>query len=184
LTRQEDKIQVSRALRENRIIAHVDHTVLVAHDGMEYHISSTCAPIHDTSGDVIGAVLVFRNITDEYQQRKHLRESEEKHRLLFEQSVSAIAIHEVVLDTEGKPVDYIFLSVNPAFKTQTGLQTADITGKRVTEVLPGIEKTPLFEIYGKVVITGESTSFEHYSEQLGRHYFINAYQMGEEVLND
>ena len=66
---------------------------------------------------------------------------------------------------------------NPAFETQTGLRVADILGRRVTEVLPGIEKTPFIEVYGRVVLTGEPVSFEEYSEPQGRHYFISAYRL-------
>lgn len=110
---------------------------------------------------------------------RELQASEEKHRLLIEHAVSAVAVHEIVLDEAGRPVDYVFLSANPAFETHTGLQVADILGRRVTEVMPGIEKPPFIEIYGKVVLTGESVSLEQYSEPLGRHFFINAYRVGE-----
>lgn len=110
---------------------------------------------------------------------RELQVSEEKYRVLIEHAVSAVASHKIVLDEAGQPVDYVFLSANPAFETHTGLRVADILGRRFTEVIPGVEKLPFIEIYGKVVLTGESVSFEQYSEPLGRYYFINAYRMGE-----
>lgn len=130
---------------------------------------------------LVGFVFVLLRRTDAgiRAQQAELRESEEKHRLLTENAVSAIAVYEIVLDDARKPVDYIFLSANPAFETETGLRVADILGRRVTEVLPGIENTPFIEIYGKVVLIGEPVSFEQYSEALDRHYFINAYRLGE-----
>ena len=124
-------------------------------------------------------VLLRRTDKSIVAQQAKLHESEEKHRLLFENAISAIAIHEIVLDKTGRPVDYVLLSANPAFEAQTGLQVADILGRRVTEILPGIEKTPLIEIFGKVVLTGEPVSFEQYFEPQGRYYFIHAYKMGE-----
>jgi len=108
-----------------------------------------------------------------------LRESEKKHRLLIEHAVAGIAVHEIVLDAAGRPVDYVYLDANPAFETHTGLRVADVLGRRVTEVLPGIEKTPFIEIYGKVVLTGEPASVEEYCEPLGRHYAVNAYRLAE-----
>jgi two-component system, sensor histidine kinase and response regulator len=177
-TRQEAEIPVYRALRENRIIGLADHTVLLARDGTELKIADTCAPIHDESGIAIGAVLIFRDVTEEYRRGEQLRVSEEKHRLLFEHAVSAIAIHEILLNRSGRPVDYVFLSANQAFETHTGMRVADVIGRRVTKILPGIEKTPFLEIYGKVVLTGESVTFEQYCQPLGRHYFINAYRLG------
>lgn len=110
---------------------------------------------------------------------RELQTSEEKYRLLIEHAVSAVASHKIVLDEDDRPVDYVFLSANPAFETHTGLRVADILGRRFTEVMPGTEKPPFIEIYNEVVLNGESVSFEQYSEPLGRHYFINAFRIGE-----
>ncbi|MFH0782769.1 MAG: diguanylate cyclase [Pseudomonadota bacterium] len=110
---------------------------------------------------------------------RELQTSEEKYHLLIEHAVSAVASHKIVLDEVGQPVDYVFLSANPAFETHTGLRVTDILGRRFTEVVPGIEKPPFIEIHNKVVLTGESVSFEEYSEPLGRYYFINAFRIGE-----
>lgn len=111
-----------------------------------------------------------------------LQASEERQRLLIDHAVSAVASHKIVLDEAGQPLDYVYLSANPAFETHTGLRVADILGRRATEVMPGIEKPPFIEIYGRVILTGESYSFEQYSEPLGRYYFINAFRMDEECF--
>jgi PAS domain S-box-containing protein len=131
-----------------------------------------------------GIVGLLWSVTGTAQQQlgitfEKLQKSEVQFRGLFENAISAVAIHEIILDQNGKPVDYVFLQANPAFKTQTGLHLADILGKRVSEVLPGIEKTNWFEIYGKVALTGEPIVFEQFSEPLQRHYHINAYQVSQ-----
>ncbi|MEZ4601382.1 MAG: EAL domain-containing protein [Syntrophotaleaceae bacterium] len=110
---------------------------------------------------------------------RQLLESEKRYRLLIEHSISAIAVHEMILDRDGRPEDYVFLSANPAFETHTGLKVVDILGRRVTEVLPGIEKTHTLETYGRVVLTRQSISFEEYSELLGRYFLVHAYPLGE-----
>ena len=125
----------------------------------------------------IAAVLLRRSAVRVRSQQAQLRESGEKYRRLFEHAVSAIAVQEIVLDAAGRPVDYVFLSANPAFETQTGLRVADIIGRRVTEIIPGIEKTPFIDIYGRVVLTGQPVSFEQYSEPQDRHYFVSAYRL-------
>jgi len=79
---------------------------------------------------------------------RQLREREEEYRLLTENAVSGIAVHEMLFDAAGKPIDYVFLHANPAFEKHTGLTVSRILGKRVTEVLPGIEQTPFIERYG------------------------------------
>jgi len=59
-----------------------------------------------------------------------LRESESKYRLLFENMVNGFAFHEIVLNKQGKPIDYIFLEVNSAFEQLTGLKKNNIVGKK------------------------------------------------------
>ena len=121
---------------------------------------------------MISVVGVSHDITE-------LRENALNHRLLFEHSLSAIALHEIVLDESGNAIDYTFLDANTAFETSTGLSPASIRGRRVTEVLPGIERTSLIQTYGGVVSTGEPVSFEDYFAPLGRHYAVNAYRIDE-----
>lgn len=107
-----------------------------------------------------------------------LRSTPDVYRQLFEQSAMAFAIHEIVLDEDACPVDYIFLDANPAFEKHTGLDVAEIIGRRVTKVLPGIRETPFIDVYGRVAQTGEPADFEQYSEPLKRHYSVHAYKVG------
>lgn len=75
-TRADAEVPVDRALHENRIIELANHTALISRDGTERQIADSCAPIHDSNGNVIGAVLVFRDVTGEYRQREQLRAQE------------------------------------------------------------------------------------------------------------
>lgn len=178
-TRETVDNPVFRAIAEGVNIDLANHTALIAKDGTERQIADSCAPIKDTSGAVWGAVLVFRDVTEEYRQREALRTSEERYRLLGDNALSGISVHKIVLNAAGNPIDYIFLSVNPAFEKHTGLKRADVLGRRITEVLPGIEKAPFIDIYGRVALSGEPVSFEEYSEPLDRYYAISAYRIGE-----
>lgn len=101
--------------------------------------------------------------------------SEQMFRDLFRYSMEAIAVHELVMDDEGRPSDYVFLEVNAAFEEYTGLKDDDILGKRVTEVMPGIERTGLIEEYAAVVRTGQSIRLERYFEALQRRLRVSAY---------
>ena len=130
-------------------------------------------------GEVVAINCIVRDASERKRAENLLRASEEQHRLLIQNSLSAIAVHKIVLDESGRPIDYVFLNANPAFERHTGLCAEDVIGRRVTEVLPGIAGAPFIEIYGKVAITGESVSFEQYAEPLGRHYFVNAYRVAE-----
>jgi PAS domain S-box-containing protein len=65
---------VSRVLREGRIVGLANHTVLISKDGRKIPIDDSAAPIRDGSGNIIGVVLVFRDITErravELQEKK------------------------------------------------------------------------------------------------------------------
>ncbi len=104
-----------------------------------------------------------------------LRRSEERYRSLFSNMTDGFALHEIITDAEGRPCDYRFLEVNPAFERLTGLKAAEVVGRRVLEVLPSVERRWI-ESYGRVAMTGEPGHFEDYSEELGRWYEVFAYR--------
>jgi PAS domain S-box-containing protein len=103
-----------------------------------------------------------------------LRVSEERYRLLFNGMTQGFALHEVVCDAQGKPCDYRFLEINPAFERLTGLERSRVVGRLVTEVLPG-EDPAWIERYGNVALTGEPVHFSNYAPTLQRHYDVFAY---------
>ncbi|MFH0976185.1 MAG: PAS domain S-box protein [Spirochaetota bacterium] len=109
--------------------------------------------------------------------KDNLRRTEEKLREIFKNMSEGFAFHRIVLDTDGSPCDYIFYEINEAFEKLTGLKAAEIIGRKVTEVLPGIEKDPGDWIgkYGSVALTGKPLQFENYLETLNKWYSISAY---------
>lgn len=72
-TRETVDNPVAHALKEGVNVDLANHTALLARDGAEYQIADSCAPIRDASGAVIGAVLVFRDVTKEYRRREKAR---------------------------------------------------------------------------------------------------------------
>ena len=74
-TRQSAAIPVLETLAHGTIQGLANHTVLIARGGSECDIADSCAPIRDRDGKVIGAVLVFRDVTGEYAAQQALRDS-------------------------------------------------------------------------------------------------------------
>ncbi|MDD3155504.1 MAG: PAS domain-containing protein, partial [Victivallaceae bacterium] len=64
---------VLRTLRTGTIVELANHTDLVTRNGRRYHIADSAAPICDKESRVIGAILVFRDVTEEYDSRDKLR---------------------------------------------------------------------------------------------------------------
>lgn len=109
-----------------------------------------------------------------------LRTSEAKYRTLFESIDEGLCICEMLFDDNGVPTDYRFLDVNSIFGSLTGLEQA--TGKTAREMLPELE-SDWFEIYGRVVQTGEPVRFENQSIAMNRWFDVNAFPMGEAHSN-
>ena len=55
---------VEKVLQENKVFGLANHTVLIARDGTEYAIEDSAAPIRDQNGNMIGAVMVFHDVTE------------------------------------------------------------------------------------------------------------------------
>ncbi len=63
-TRQPAADPVARCFAAGKIVGLANHTVLIGRNGQEYHIDDSAAPIRGRDGQVLGAVLVFHDITE------------------------------------------------------------------------------------------------------------------------
>ena len=63
-TRQPYPVPVQEALARGTTLSLANHAIVIARDGSECHIADSCAPIRDRHGQVVGAVLVFRDVTE------------------------------------------------------------------------------------------------------------------------
>lgn len=103
-----------------------------------------------------------------------LGESEERFRLLFNEMLVGCTLNEIICDEHGKPVDRIYLEVNPAFERLMGLRREDIIGRRMREVLPEVEPFWI-EKYGQVATTGEPAHFEGYMGAVGKYFDVSVF---------
>ncbi len=139
-------------------------------DGSWLPVEVRLAPLGPTTH-----MVMFADITERKAARLALEQSEERFRRLFDEMASGFALHEMILDEAGTPVDYRFLAVNPAFERLTGLRGEDLVGRTVLEAMPGTEALWI-ERYSHVAQTGESVRFEEFSAALGRWFEVLAYR--------
>ena len=63
---------IETAIRENRIVTDNDSLVIVSKDGIRRRISTSTSPIRGAKNALLGAIVVFRDITEEYERREEL----------------------------------------------------------------------------------------------------------------
>ncbi len=102
-----------------------------------------------------------------------LQESETRYRSLFNSMPGGFALREIITDADGRPANYRFLEVNPAFECIIGLSRGAVVGKTALETTGGKR---WIEYYGKVALTGEPAHLQYYSTTLRRWYEVFAYQ--------
>jgi PAS domain S-box-containing protein len=93
---------------------------------------------------------------------------------LFRNISQGYAIHEIILNRKGKPVNYRFLEVNKSFEKFTGLKRSKIIGQKVLDVLPDLEKYWI-QTYGDVALKNRSVEFESFAAPLNKFYKVNAF---------
>ncbi|MGC1457173.1 MAG: PAS domain S-box protein [Steroidobacteraceae bacterium] len=172
--RADEEREILQRLARGERIDHFE-TVRVAKDGTHVEISATISPIHDIHGQVTGASKIARDVTERNRVEQVVRASEVRYRTLFETLIEGFCTIEMIFDADGKPADYRFLEINPAFEGQTGL--SNVQGKLMRDLAPDHE-AHWFEIYGKVALTGEPVHFENEARALGRYYDVRAWRVG------
>jgi PAS domain S-box-containing protein len=125
-------------------------------------------PEKGPDGTVRSVLSICRDIT------KH-REIERNYQILFQEMLNGFALHEIICDNTGKPSDYRYLAVNPAFERMTGFKSETITGKTVLEAMPGTEPFWI-ETFGRVALTGEPVFVENFAREIGKYFEVTAFR--------
>ena len=157
-TRQPATIPVMETLAHGTIQGLANHTVLIAAGGSECDIADSCAPIRNREGEVVGAVLVFRNVSEEYAVQQALRDSTAQIQTILNTVVDGI----VTLQAHGGVVE----TINPAAEQMFGYSAAELIGQNFSLLIPELNQDQ------------RSGSLEYYSASEG----ARAVGLGREVM--
>ncbi|MEO6050083.1 MAG: CHASE3 domain-containing protein [Pyrinomonadaceae bacterium] len=165
-----------RALQEGVSVGLADHTILLTKGGGEVSIDDSASPIRSRKGEMLGAVLVFRDISERRQSEQTLVESEEKYRKLFDSIDEGFCIVDVIFNERKKAVDFRFVETSQSFEKQTGISNA--VGKTMNEIVPNFEKY-WFKTFGNIALTGIPARFENRAEAVSRWFDVYAFRFGK-----
>jgi PAS domain S-box-containing protein len=156
---------VGKVLREGKILGLANHTVLVAKDGTERPIDDSAAPIRGRGGEIVGCVLVFRDVSDKKRIEAVLRQAGEQARTILESTTDAY----FALDHEWR-----FTYVNRQAEKVLGRSKDELLGKVMWDEYPGLAGTEFERVYREAGqrIAGSVTS---YFADHGRWYEVHAY---------
>ena len=105
-TREAVESPVEMVRLSGKVVGLANHTILIRKDQVEFHIDDSAAPILDKSAQMIGIVLVFRDISERYAAQQTLMRAE---KLASAGRLAAAIAHEVNNPLEGL-VNLIYLA--------------------------------------------------------------------------
>lgn len=129
------QVPIARVIKTGEGKSFTDQTLLVGKDLRKIPIEQSCGPIKNSRDEVIGMVIVFRDISElikfEHERKmaeKALRESESRYRFLYEESPTI----SMIVDMNGKIKD-----INRALMKTLGYSKEDLIGRSVIRfILP------------------------------------------------
>ncbi|MBL0174982.1 MAG: PAS domain S-box protein [Ignavibacteria bacterium] len=88
---------LDKVLHDTVVVGDFNHRLLISRDGRDIPIEESVAPVIGDRGDIIGTVLLFRDVAEQCVERASLRRQTRLYRLLAESSPDAICL----IDLEG-----------------------------------------------------------------------------------
>jgi PAS domain S-box-containing protein len=125
-SRQGVENPATRALREGQVVGLANHTALIARDGTERAIDDSAAPIKDEQGNLIGVVLIFRDVSEKRRADRALAESEARKAAVLQTALDCI----ITCDEQG-----VVLEFNPAAQRTFGYEPAEAIGRDMADLI-------------------------------------------------
>lgn len=163
-TRQPVENPVARVIHDGNIVGLANHTRLIARDGTEIPIDDSAAPIKDDSGNLIGVVLVFRDITEREKAEDALRHAKEE----WEQTFHTVPDLLAILDHQHRIV-----RVNRPMADRLGVTPEQCIGLRCYEAVHGISETPEFCPHSLTCQDGQQHIAEVHEPRLGGDFLVS-----------
>jgi PAS domain S-box-containing protein len=140
-------------------------------DGSQVAVQINLRFIHFQGREMI--VSVWDDISERKAAEQALGDSEARFHTLFENMAEGVALHELIEDENGVPVDYRIVEVNRAYESILGLERARVIGWNASKVY-GTAPPPYLVEYANVVAHRQGRLFETWVQPMGKHFSISA----------
>jgi PAS domain S-box-containing protein len=157
---------ISRVLRDGKIVGLANHTVLVAKDRTERPIDDSAAPIQSKDGEIMGAVLVFRDISDKRNAEREVRDAGEQARTILE------SITDAFYALDG---DWRFTYVNRQAEKLLDRTKEELLGNVIWNVYPGFVGSEFERAFKKAAHDRVACSVTSYYPDHARWYQVHTF---------
>ncbi len=148
---------IKEAVEQNKNIKQLQQTTLISKSNKEYQLATSCSPIHGDNDSVTGAVLIFKDITEEFKQKQQLKQSELAYRNQFEMNSSIM----LLIDPENGDI----IDANAAAIEFYGYSRNELLSLKITNINP----MPSKKLHGLM----QSLSVEHGQKFEFQHQLAN-----------
>ncbi len=122
------------------------------------------------------ALAVIRDISEKKHTENLILRIESDYKSLFDNMMNGFAYHKIILDNEGKAIDYLYIDVNEAYEKLFGMKRENLIGKRITNIFPKIHNQEHWiDYYENVALKGMEARFEVYYKELDKWLYVYAY---------
>ncbi|MCU0574950.1 MAG: PAS domain S-box protein [Syntrophobacteraceae bacterium] len=142
---------VERVLREGHPVPLTNHAALLTRDGRNVPIEDSAAPILNAEGRLLGAVLVFHDVTGKRRAEEALQQAHER----LEKVLGSITDGYYALDA-----DWRFVALNPAAERHFGRHATELIGKSIWEITKASPEEEAFRRFHEARASGQPLHFE------------------------
>jgi diguanylate cyclase (GGDEF)-like protein/PAS domain S-box-containing protein len=143
---------VQKVLTDGKIVGLANHTALISRDRSIVSIADSAAPIRDAGGEVLGVILVFRDVTEEKRRADALKSSEARLRLITDNMRDMIT----QINAQGT-----FIYVSPSIKTALGYNPEDLLGGKSVKFIHPDDRENVINVFQMSIKINSAARIEY-----------------------